>query len=142
MIKLSKYDDVDDYSLRTIAPDLTPLIDIIFILIVFLILTANPAIVELMVDLPKKQEEKLQQYSQDDNAIILKIKGKDNYYYNDDKITDLESLRETLSKMDKSEELIIAGDKKVSLDTFLRIMAILEELQIKNTKILMGEAHN
>lgn len=142
MIKPGKYGELDNYSLRTIAPDLTPLIDIIFILIVFLILTANPAVVELLVDLPKKHKEQLEQYSQDTNSEILKIKGHNDFFVNEEEIKDLDALKAKLSELDHSKELVIAGDKKVSLETFLRVMAIIEELKIKNTKILMGDSPN
>lgn len=143
MIKLqSNLDSVDDYSLRTIAPDLTPLIDIIFILIVFLILTSNPAIVELMVDIPKKHEEKLQQYVENSNSDLLKIKPNGEFYFNEEKISDISLLKEALSQIEDGKELVIAGDKKVDLETFLRVMAILKGLKIKNTKILMGDLAN
>ncbi len=135
----SNIDSVDDYSLRTIAPDLTPLIDIIFILIVFLILTSNPAIVELMVELPKKQEEKLEQFAQDKKSVILKIKGENKFNLGSKYINNLGDLKLELSNMDSKKELVIAGDKKISLQTFLSVLVLIEELKINNTRILMGE---
>jgi len=140
MIKLPPdIDSVDDYSLRSIAPDLTPLIDIIFILIVFLILTSNPAIVELMVDLPKKEEQNLEQFTQDDKTVILKIEGEDKIFLNESSITGYKILKEKLADISAEKELIIAGDKKISLETFLKVLAVIEELKIKNTRVLMGE---
>ena len=140
MIKVqSNIDSVDEYSLRTIAPDLTPLIDIIFILIVFLILTSNPAIVELMVDLPEKQESQLTSFQQDEKSVILKIEGDNNFSLLGEELTNLPTLKTKLSEIEDYKELVIAGDKKISLETFLSVLSIIEELKIKNTRVLMGE---
>jgi len=135
----SNIDSVDDYSLRTIAPDLTPLIDIIFILIVFLILTSNPAIVELMVELPQKEDQKLEAFSQNEKSVMLKIEGKNKFSLNEERLSELSVLKSKLAQISDEKELVIAGDKTLSLEIFLSVLAVVEELKIKNTRVLMGD---
>ncbi|WP_226703945.1 ExbD/TolR family protein [Microbulbifer elongatus] len=44
-----------EFSLANLAPDLTPLLDIIFIVLVFLLLTANMRLASLPMDLPASE---------------------------------------------------------------------------------------
>ncbi|WP_051687175.1 biopolymer transporter ExbD [Microbulbifer sp. HZ11] len=47
--------DRREYSLANLTPDLTPLLDIIFIVLVFLLLTANVRLSSLPMDLPASE---------------------------------------------------------------------------------------
>jgi biopolymer transport protein ExbD len=142
MIKLQDKDD-NEGLLRDLAPDLTPLVDIIFILIVFLILTANPAIMEIIVDLPQKGTSELEQ-AKDTKSNNLQILSDGQLIYNDQKIDDIEKLRNILGadypqNIVEEKDLIVAGDKQVKLENFLEVLSLIEELEIKNARILMGD---
>ena len=153
MIKLEDKDD-NEGGLRDLAPDLTPLIDIVFILIVFLILTSNPAVMSLVVDLPQKGSSELEQ-TEMVSDYRLQIIANGGYSYKGEKLDEIQSLKEKLSSdfsnlssnsssdsdspsPETKKELVIASDKSVKVEDFLEVLSLIEELQIKNTRVLMG----
>ncbi|MCA0899527.1 ExbD/TolR family protein [Microbulbifer agarilyticus] len=54
MIRISP-ENSRQFSMANLAPDLTPLLDIIFIVLVFLLLTANTRLASLPMDLPASE---------------------------------------------------------------------------------------
>jgi biopolymer transport protein ExbD len=70
MIKL---DETDDTVLSDIAPDLTPMLDILFILLVFFILTAGAVFQSLELTLPENVSEELE-LAHEPKHIMLEIR--------------------------------------------------------------------
>lgn len=73
MIDISRNHPRGEFSPAQLAPDLTPLLDIIFIVLVFLLLTANMRLVSLPLELPGG--DVAEQLPADPLAISLPVQG-------------------------------------------------------------------
>ena len=134
--------EADNASWRTLTPDITPLLDIIFIVLVFLLLTANIPLQSLAVDLPKTDSEALGAIT-DTKAITINmltgtpawaIQGKEYEDWTQFK----PALTEQLAAL-KEQDLILASDKDVTVDSMLKLLAFLQEHDITATQILMED---
>lgn len=132
----------NDASWRSLTPDITPLLDIIFIVLVFLLLTANIPLQSLEVDLPQTDSESLTSV-QDDKAITINlIAGTPAWALDGKQYDDWEQFKPVLlaqAETLKEAELILASDKDVTVDNMLKLLAFLQEQQIEATQILMDE---
>ncbi|MGY2575879.1 ExbD/TolR family protein [Vibrio sp. C8] len=131
------------YSEDEFKPDLTPMIDIIFIVMVFLLLTANVSVQTLNVDIPKT-EEASQLSSPDKPVISIGILHNeeekwalDGVKYSDWKIFTTELLKTRSTYPDKP--LVIAADKKADVESMLNLFAFMQKHQISATNIVMEE---
>lgn len=139
MIKL-KTNDPHAGSLRDLAPDLTPMLDMLFIILVFLMLSSGVIFKALELKLPSSSNSNLEPYQQSNN-LLLEIHP-DFYLLEEQKITDFNILKQRLDQMDlvsSDKELIIAGDKNVSIETLLNLLTYLQAKQIKTANILMND---
>ena len=127
---------------RSLTPDITPLLDIIFIVLVFLMLTANIPLQTLEVELPKTDSEALSSI-QDNKAVTINLlAGSPAWALQGEKYQDWEQFRPVLLgqvETLKDAELVLASDKEVTVDNMLKLLAFLQEHQIQATQILMEE---
>lgn len=120
---------------NTLLPDLTPLLDVIFIVLVFFLLTANQPLLEMTVDLPATEESLAPaQTEQRREVIILDQTGQ--WYYRNRLQADFASLKQQLMA-DAPQHLDLALHQQAPLADFLQLMALLNQLQITDTQILM-----
>lgn len=131
------------YSEDEFKPDLTPMIDIIFIVMVFLLLTANVSVQTLNVDIPKT-EEASQLSSPDKPVISIGILHSeeekwalDGVKYSDWKAFTTELLKTRSTYPDKP--FVIAADKKADVESMLNLFAFMQKHQISATNIVMEE---
>ncbi|WP_419904035.1 biopolymer transporter ExbD [Kiloniella sp.] len=129
MIELSTDHSSESDSL---LPDLTPMLDVLFILLVFLILTANSANFSIEVDLPQPQETALKQASS--NAIVITLRNSKD---NETSVWDLDgspfqdwkdmrnALKTTLHQA-PDQPVVIAGDKSASIENLVQVLSFLE----------------
>lgn len=142
MIKLSS-SDPHDGTLRDLAPDLTPMLDILFILLVFFMLTAGAVFQSLDVRLPANVSDDLP-VLQAPKHIMLEIRP-DYYVINDRRIADLDTLKAEIPALlaQKPEhELIIAGDKDVPIEQLLNVLTYLQAQGVEAANILMQSEDN
>ncbi len=106
--------------------DIAPLIDIVFLLLIFFMLTANfimqPGI---KIKLPEAESTK----AEENNKIVIYISENNNIFLNDTKIpvTDLKNaLRAELGKSDK-KSIILKADEKINLGLAVKVMDISKE---------------
>ncbi|MFP2768478.1 ExbD/TolR family protein [Oceanisphaera sp. KMM 10153] len=127
---------------RSLTPDITPLLDIIFIVLVFLMLTANIPLQSLEVDLPKTDSAALSSV-QDNKAITINLlAGTPAWALQGEKYEGWEQFKPVLQSrvsVLKDAELVLASDKEVTVDKMLKLLAFLQEHQIQATQILMEE---
>lgn len=128
--------------------DLTPLLDIIFIVMVFLLLTANIPIKTLNIDLPQTQEAGALSAPQKQmiTVHIFKhdpasqqppkwgIQGKP--IENWDEFT--KTLLMQIKRAPKST-VVIEADKNASVENMLNVLTFMQKHNIKATHILMEE---
>ncbi|WP_169567500.1 ExbD/TolR family protein [Sneathiella limimaris] len=119
-------------------PDLTTLLDILFILLVFFILTAGAVYRSLDLTLPKSVSEQ-QTRTAEQKHIMLELRA-DNYAVDGTEFSDLEGLKKALEDtlaQKPEHKLVIAGDKSVSLERLLGVLTYLQSQGIEAANILM-----
>jgi len=123
---------------NSFLPDLTTLLDILFILLVFFILTAGAAYRSLDLTLPETVSDKAP-IAAEQKHIMLEIRAK-TYALDGTAYSDFDRLKDQLPKLlaEKPEyKLIIAGDRSVSLERLLRVLTYLQAQGIEAANILM-----
>lgn len=112
-----------------VSPDLTPLIDVVFLLIIFFMVTTTfNNFGSIQVDLPSSTIEKT-----DKNKSIEIIIDKDSKYYVsiDGKITpiELEKLEEYLKT---AKEATVSADKELKYQTIMDVITKIKENGVEN----------
>ncbi|MFT6258879.1 MAG: biopolymer transport protein ExbD [Rickettsiales bacterium] len=121
-----------------LAPDLTPMLDIIFILLVFFMLTYGAVFKSLDLNLPASVAEN-QMFLNEESNITLEI-YKDYFAINKQKIADFDALKIAINaaaKNDNKASFVIASDKEVAIEKLLKILTYLQSQGITNANILM-----
>lgn len=129
-------------SWRTLTPDITPLLDIIFIVLVFLLLTANIPLQSLEVDLPKTDSEALGAIADTKSITINMLAGTPAWAIQGQEYEDWQQFKPALTAQVaalKETDLILASDKDVTVDSMLKLLAFLQEHEITATQILMED---
>lgn len=139
MIALAHNEENEGF-LKDLIPDLTPMLDILFILLVFFMLAVGQVFQTMDLTLPKSTAQEMQQV-QMDNMIVLSL-GDDesSYAINDQKFTDIEAFKaEVLNTVkDKPEnKIVVAGDRSVSLERLLNVLTYLNDNGIQTANILV-----
>lgn len=119
-------------------PDLTAMLDILFILLVFFLLTAGTAFHTLDLTLPATKSDSLP-VANKTKTILLEVQ-KVGYMLDKKPIADLATLEQTLPEVLEAEagsKLIVAGDKEISIERLLEVLTYLRVSGIKAADILM-----
>lgn len=139
MIALAHNDENEGF-LKDLIPDLTPMLDILFILLVFFMLAVGQVFQTMDLTLPKSTAQEIQQ-AQMNNMIVLSL-GDDesSYAINDQKFTDFGTFKTEIlnTVQDKPDnKIIVAGDRSVSLERLLSVLTYLNDNGIQTANILM-----
>lgn len=127
---------------RSLTPDITPLLDIIFIVLVFLLLTANIPLQSLEVDLPKTDSEALGALTDTKSMTINMLAGTPAWALEGTEYEDWQQFKPALTAQVaalKETDLVLASDKDVTVDSMLKLLAFLQEHEITATQILMED---
>src|SRR5271170_5431543 len=101
--------------------NVTPLIDVMLVLLVIFMVTAPLLTTGVHVDLPKVKSAPMQA---DDTKLLLIITADDHVYLGKDEITgDVETKLKTNARLQEEKEVYIQGDENVRYGTVLRVMA-------------------
>jgi biopolymer transport protein ExbD len=120
---------------KDIHIDITPLVDTVFILLIFFALSLNfTKNTALDIELPEITSKK--PYSQD-NKIIINITKDEIIYLNDKPVDNINNLKKMLSKLQtlKKHGLIIEADINVRHGKIVEIMDICKTSGINNIAI-------
>ncbi|MEL0628501.1 biopolymer transporter ExbD [Psychromonas aquatilis] len=121
------------------APDLTPLLDIIFIVLVFLLLTATIKLQSMEVTLPTSDLEAVVEVNKE--AVTINILEKEPHWAIDGKsVESWESFKTTLIQTisDKEEPpVVIAADKTAEIQHIVDLLTFLQEQNISATQLLI-----
>lgn len=136
MIKLTTENSSDSFQ-----PDLTPLLDIIFIVMVFLLLTATVKLQSLEVSLPTADTSSVSDV--DSKSLTVNILQKAPYWGLDGRsYSSWESFTQALLVQVKEKpefQVVIASDKSAEIQHMVKLLAFLQDNNIKATQILMDE---
>lgn len=142
MINL-RQSDPHDGTLRDLAPDLTPMLDILFILLVFFMITAGAVFQSLDLTLPSSVAEELSIVNEPKH-IMLEIR-ESGYAIDGKQIAEFEQLKQLVPDTIKAKpehELIIAGDKNIPIEQLLKVLTYLQSQGIEAANILMQNEKN
>lgn len=125
-----------------VIPDLTPLLDIIFIVMVFLLLTANIQVQTLEIDIPQTPENDVLQTTQTDMIVINVLAQSPIWGIQGKTQSDWHIFTENLLQQVKSEPqkpVVIAADKDARVEDMLSLLAFLQKNNIQTTNLVMDE---
>ena len=120
--------------------DLTALIDIIFIILVFLLLTANTQLLSLSVDVPTESTSQLAPISQVENITVNVLASKPHWALDGVPFDNFAEFESAFIKQYQSQgeaKVIIAADKTAPVQPLMTLLALLQRQAITNTQILM-----
>ena len=120
--------------------DLTPLIDIIFIVLVFLLLTANTQLLTLPVDVPTEADSELVGLSQQQHIAVNIMDEAPHWALDGEQFEQFDQFEAAfISAFNASPELnvVVAADKNAPVQPLMTVLALLQRQQISNTQILM-----
>ncbi|MGR6861624.1 ExbD/TolR family protein [Aliivibrio salmonicida] len=136
MIKLTTENSSDSFQ-----PDLTPLLDIIFIVMVFLLLTATVKLQSLEISLPTADTRSVSDVNS--KSLTVNILQKAPYWGLDGRsYSSWENFTQALLVQVKEKpefQVVIASDKSAEIQHMVRLLAFLQDNKIKATQILMDE---
>jgi len=122
-----------------LMPDLTPLLDVMFMLIVFFILTANAVPYALDINLPEDTEA-VTQVVNDPDMLSITLLPDEQWKINDQVYTSEQNFKAELKrKIQDSKQVIIIGDKEASMQKLLSVMAVLRKYDIEAADIVMEQ---
>jgi biopolymer transport protein ExbD len=120
-----------------LTPDLTPLIDVVFILLIFFIVSSVFRKEELVLNLslPTSNSKPLEIENREINLEL----STNNIAYNGEKLT-IKILEEKLSKVtDKNRYIIFRIDKNVSYERVVNILDLLQKYSLNNLALITNK---
>ncbi len=124
----------------TLLPDLTPLLDVIFIVIVFLMFTANVAPLALPVDLPKQGADQAGAIKQEQPLSINLLSASPGWALDGQEYSSWETVRMELLKARAAQPdigVVIAGDRSVPMERLVLVLSFLQSQNWPAASIMM-----
>ena len=122
-------------SRREAVMNLTPLVDVMFILMIFILVTAQYTnVYSMKVDLPKA--ESAQQVGE--KKVIVISLSKDEKIYFDDKEVDVAELEinlKNLAEQEKPPQIIIQADQKSTTGNLVSVMDLIQKVGLKRVSL-------
>lgn len=137
MIRVNTIDE-SDASLS--VADLTPLLDVVFIVMVFLLFTANVQTLSLPVNLPPASAQEAAPTTAPRTLTVSLLEKGEPYAIESDKFTDWEAFTQALItevKKDPKTTVLIAGDETAPLGNLVKLMLFLSKHNIEAAQVLM-----
>ena len=127
-----------------LLPDLMPLLDVIFIVLVFFLLTAQTPLLELPLELPQSQERLSPAGAGNGQRLQVQLAADGRWRLDGAAQADFTelrgALREAFAVADKPG-LDLALDRQAPLSAFLELMALLQQQGIQDSRILLEPHH-
>lgn len=121
-----------------LLPDLTPLLDVMFMLLLFFILTANAVPYAMDVTVPKDEDRVAAAVEHPDMTAVTLLPGVAGWKINNDVYTDKDAFKRRLTAiLQQKKPVIIIGDKDASMEKLLSVMALLRKHGIAAADIVM-----
>lgn len=123
-----------------LLPDLPPLLDVIFIVLVFFLLTAQTPLLELPLQLPQSREALPTASAGNGERMQLQLSAEGAWRFNGVQQANFSRLRTELTAAfvaDNTVGLDLALDRQAPLSAFLDLMALLQQQGIQDSRILL-----
>lgn len=136
--------DCDNDCSNKISESMTPMIDVIFTLIAFMMLMINAPLLSVDVNLPETNQSNIS-ISEELTQVVLNILPNKNEWkigqgtiLNEKKlITELQKLKEQHAN---NIQVVISTDKETYIQRFIDTVTILNGLEIKSSKIAVNQS--
>jgi len=122
-----------------LLPDLTPLLDVVFMLIIFLILSINTTSFSLEVNLPEDKDN-ISKVISDKDQIEIHLLPSNMWQINEKKFEDERKFRNYLLNFyqkNKNRKIIIIVDKNSKAQKLISILTFLKKENIQMADILV-----
>jgi biopolymer transport protein ExbD len=129
-----------DGIISDLLPDLTPLLDVMFMLIVFLVLTTNAMQQVFDVSLPEDKEDVLEVLSETDTIKITLFAVSGQWAVNDKKFSDFSEFTSELTNSynaSKSKHVVVFGDKNATINRLMELLTFMRSEGIEAADIVM-----
>ncbi|MDF2155145.1 biopolymer transporter ExbD [Vibrio sp. CAU 1672] len=129
-----------EHNSHGLTPDLTPLLDIIFIVMVFLMLTAAVKLDSLDVDLPSTDSQAVAEV--DKQSITVNILNEAPYWaINGRTYIDWENFTLALLEQSRSTDkpIVIGAEKTADIQYLVKLLGFLQQNGIQATQLLTKE---
>lgn len=123
-----------------LAMDLTPLLDVLFMVLVFFLLTANSVPIALQLDLPRESSSSAQPVQRDDLLRVTITDEEANWLINDQSFASWETARAQLLLLHQQQTdvpVIIAAARQAPLERMVSVLAFLADEQIPVVQVLL-----
>ena len=130
----------DDQSLQVPAPDpMTPMIDVIFALIAFMMLMINAPLLKLDMSLPKTPPKSERSYADSEFITLAILADKDSYQLNEQTLN-IDALEHELQQRQQQGEfkLMLKTDANTPVQRMVDTLALLNRLKISNAQIALN----
>lgn len=128
-----------------LAPDLTPLIDVVFILIVFLILSFNSSLYSLEVNLPQDKDNITKAVADNKKIAVYLLSKEEGWKIDKVAYKTEEKFRQALKNISQQNpqlKIMIISDQKADVAKLVNLLTFLEKLQIKKINIAVERVGN
>lgn len=122
--------------------ELTPLIDIIFIVVVFLLLTANTQLLSLPVDIPSDDSNAKSATVSAQTTVITLQASKPFWAINKQQFENWQDFKPALLSQisaNPKQQINIAAAHDADVEPLIKLLALLNEQKVSNTQILMKD---
>ncbi len=129
--------DFDIFHKKNSSPDMTPMIDMVFLLLIFFLLTSVFSIPAVKTELPESSTA--QQVKQDELTIAVKSDG--SVYLNDYPVDDVHLRMMLGRKLAAADEKIVnvSADKSVDFGRIVKVMDIAKESGAESVAFLTDD---
>lgn len=130
----------DNHS-HSLTPDLTPLLDIIFIVMVFLMLTAAVKLDSLDVNLPSTDSQAVTEVDKESITVNI-LKEEPHWAINGKAYINWENFTLALLEESKSTDkpIVIGAEKTADIQSLVKLLGFLQENGIQATQLLTEES--
>lgn len=125
--------------IKDFLPDLTPLLDVVFMLIIFLILSINISSFSLEVNLPEDKDQ-ISKAISDENNISVTILKDSQWKINDNIFQSENVFRTSLKKIyqeNLDKKIVIISDKNASVENLINLLTFLTKENISMANIIV-----
>lgn len=122
------------------GPDLTALLDVIFLLLVFFILTANSVEHTLEIDLPKQGADQAKPVKNPETITLSLFADENRWAVEGQTLENWEAIEKVMIQIRNERpdvDVIIAADRRVAVERLLQALAFLQREGVHTAQIQM-----
>jgi biopolymer transport protein ExbD len=130
--------EFDVFKKKDPSPDMTPMLDMVFLLLIFFLLTSVFRSTAIVTDLPSSTTSKLQ----NDKPIIVSVKHGGEIFLNDKRMDKNELTAALTCELERkgTKEISIASDRNVDFENIVSVMDIAGNAGAQSVSFLTDHA--